>query len=473
MDRADDITRPTAPPNDGAAIPAGWTRAETTAGAPGAAGPPLPLAPTAYATWPQGETGLAVAYPRLVPPRPLAPGGYVSMSREPELNLPSRITDTPVLPSPRPLVASAYADAGVATRLSIAPDMAQRPQPADAWPAPRPTRPIPSVGANLPPLEVRPPPRLRPVIQPAAFSASAISEVMTQAGTATAAEQADFAAISLPHGLEAPHAPRLLRPGSAHMRPAVVSPTERLEPREGIAPPQAPAGGLGFVARVVRLAALVAAAWLALVVALIFVYRFIDPPFSSLMVQQQLGGGSIIRSWVPLEAVSPNVVRAVMLSEDGRFCQHHGIDYDALQDAIERAGDGAARGASTISMQVVKNLFLLPSKSYLRKAIEVPLTLLLELVWPKWRIMEVYLNIAEWGPGVFGVEAASRYHFNKSAARLSAGEAARLAVALPNPIRRDAGDPGPQTRQLAYRIQMRMRAAPASQTACALPGRDN
>jgi monofunctional biosynthetic peptidoglycan transglycosylase len=221
-----------------------------------------------------------------------------------------------------------------------------------------------------------------------------------------------------------------------------------------------------FAKKIAKIAVGVAAVWLTAIVVLIFAYRFIDPPLSSLMVQQRLSGQEITQDWVPLELISNNVVRAVMLSEDGRFCQHSGVDFEEMQNAIERAGDGTPRGASTISMQVIKNLFLWPSRSYVRKVIEIPMTWLMELVWPKARIMEVYLNIAEWGPGIFGVEAASQFHFNKSANRLNEREAARLAVALPNPMLRDAGDPGPKTRRLASDIQARMRAAYLGQTAC-------
>ena len=218
--------------------------------------------------------------------------------------------------------------------------------------------------------------------------------------------------------------------------------------------------------KIAKIAAGVALVWLTAIIVLIFAYRFIDPPLSSLMVQQRLTGQEITQDWVPLELISNNVVRAVMLSEDGRFCQHNGVDFEEMQNAIERAGDGTPRGASTISMQVIKNLFLWPSRSYVRKVVEIPMTWLMELVWPKARIMEVYLNIAEWGPGIFGVEAASQFHFNKSANRLNEREAARLAVALPNPMLRDAGDPGPKTRRLASDIQARMRAAYLGQTAC-------
>lgn len=223
--------------------------------------------------------------------------------------------------------------------------------------------------------------------------------------------------------------------------------------------------------RLARYAAYAVSGWLILVVTLIFAYRFINPPMSSLMLQQRIAGQEVTQTWVPMENISPQVVRAVLLSEDGRFCQHWGVDFAAMQDAIERSGGGIPRGASTISMQVTKNLFLWPSKSYLRKAIEIPLTWLIELIWPKRRIMEIYLNIAEWGPGVFGVEAASRVHFSKAASRLNEREAAQLAVALPNPYARDPGSPGPQTRRLASDIQDRMRGAYPSQTACVLPSR--
>jgi monofunctional biosynthetic peptidoglycan transglycosylase len=154
-------------------------------------------------------------------------------------------------------------------------------------------------------------------------------------------------------------------------------------------------------------------------------------------------------------------VRAVVVSEDGRFCDHWGIDLAAIKEAIERSSGGTLRGASTISMQVTKNLFLWPQKSYLRKVIELPLTLLIELVWPKWRILEIYLNVAEWGPGIYGAEAAARHHFRKPASRLGEGEAALLAASLPNPALRDAGDPGPRTERKARTIQARMRISGA------------
>ena len=227
----------------------------------------------------------------------------------------------------------------------------------------------------------------------------------------------------------------------------------------------------GLAKRALKIAGIIAAAWLALVLLLIVTYRFVNPPISELMLQRWVFGQDISHQWVDFEDMSPNVVRAVLVSEDARFCEHNGIDFEAIEDAVEDAGSGRMRGASTISMQVVKNLFLWPSKSFLRKAIELPLTYVLELVWPKRRIMEVYLNIAEWGPGIFGVETASRFYFKKPAKSLNEREAARLAVALPNPLTRNAGKPGPGTRRLASAVQVRMRFAPSSQTACIWPKR--
>jgi monofunctional biosynthetic peptidoglycan transglycosylase len=155
------------------------------------------------------------------------------------------------------------------------------------------------------------------------------------------------------------------------------------------------------------------------------------------------------------------LVRAVIASEDARFCLHRGIDFGELKAAIEDARQGNPRGASTITMQVVKNVFLWPSRSYVRKALELPLALLLDFAWPKRRIMEVYLNIAEWGPGIYGAEAAARHYFGKPARLIDQGEAARMAVTLPNPVERDAGEPSAGVERLAGRIETRMRRAVA------------
>ncbi len=197
------------------------------------------------------------------------------------------------------------------------------------------------------------------------------------------------------------------------------------------------------------------------IVFLLLLYRSANPPGSTLMaLESALTGGDVARTWVPLNRISPHLVRAVVVSEDGQFCRHHGVDWGAINEALDQAGDDGPRGASTISMQTVKNLFLWNSRSYLRKGIEIPLTYAMELVWSKRRIMEIYLNIVEWGPGIYGAEAAARFHFNKSAARITPDEAALLAASLPAPLDRDAGKPGPTTTRLAARVRRRMDSGP-------------
>jgi monofunctional glycosyltransferase len=214
--------------------------------------------------------------------------------------------------------------------------------------------------------------------------------------------------------------------------------------------------------RALVLAALAAIAAVSLGLLLL---RFIDPPTSALMFTQSLYGQQIDNRWVPLARVSPNLVRAVILSEDNKFCSHFGIDMGEMRAALSKAGregEDALRGASTISQQVAKNMALWPGRSALRKVLELGVTLPMEVLWPKARIMEIYLNIAEWGPGIFGAEAASQYHFSKPASRLTQKEAALLAVALPNPFDRVAGKPGQGTKRLASTIEGRMAAASGS-----------
>ncbi len=166
------------------------------------------------------------------------------------------------------------------------------------------------------------------------------------------------------------------------------------------------------------------------------------PPVSTLMLGRWLTLQDVDRRWVPLDRISPRLAASVLMSEDARFCQHRGVDWEALREVIEDAEDGVpSRGASTLTMQTAKNLFLWPSRSYIRKGLEIPLALWLDLALSKRRILEIYLNIAEWGPGVFGAEAAAQAAFGKPAAALGAREAALLATALPNPVRRSAARP--------------------------------
>ncbi len=165
-------------------------------------------------------------------------------------------------------------------------------------------------------------------------------------------------------------------------------------------------------------------------------YRFVPPPLTPLMVIRLFEGEGINKDWVPLNHISPHVGKAVMALEDTAFCSHSGFDWDEVASAVEeRLKGGPLRGASTISMQTAKNLFLWPDRHVTRKILEAPLTVLIETLWDKRRILEVYLNVIEWGPGIYGVEAASQTYFGKSAARLSRREAALLAAVLPNPRR--------------------------------------
>jgi monofunctional glycosyltransferase len=174
-------------------------------------------------------------------------------------------------------------------------------------------------------------------------------------------------------------------------------------------------------------------------------------PVSTLMAWRWLKGAPVTRQWVDLAAMSPHLPRSVVASEDAKFCSHRGVDWGALREVLDDAEDGeVVRGGSTITQQVAKNLFLWPGRSVVRKALELPLALWIDLVLSKQRILEIYLNIAELGPsGQFGAGAGAAYAFGKSAAELSPREAALLASILPNPVKRSARNPGPGVRRLA------------------------
>jgi monofunctional biosynthetic peptidoglycan transglycosylase len=180
-------------------------------------------------------------------------------------------------------------------------------------------------------------------------------------------------------------------------------------------------------------------------------YRFVDP-VSMPMLWRWATGERVTRISVPLSRVSPALPLAVIVAEDGGFCRNFGIDLGAMREALAQSGEdlGDARGASTLSQQTAKNLFLWQGRSFIRKALEIPLALWLNLVLPKRRILEIYLNIAEWGPnGEFGAEAGARWAFGKPARDLNPREAAELAAILPNPVRRSARTPGDAVRRLA------------------------
>ncbi len=186
------------------------------------------------------------------------------------------------------------------------------------------------------------------------------------------------------------------------------------------------------------------------------------------MFRQALTGHRVDYEWRDLDRISPNLVTQVISAEDGRFCQHWGVDWSSFDRAVDAAADGRPKGgASTITMQTAKNLFLWNRPAYVRKVFELPLAYYMDLVLGKHRVMEIYLNIVEWAPGVYGAEAAARHHFGKSADRLSPQEAAQLAAALPNPKLRNAGRPSPKTFALAYRLRRRA-AAGQSEAFCVL-----
>lgn len=206
-----------------------------------------------------------------------------------------------------------------------------------------------------------------------------------------------------------------------------------------------------------RIAAYLLFAVLALPVLPILAYRFVSPPVTPLMIIRWISGAPIQRRTVPLNQISPALIRAVVASEDEKFCFHHGFDWDALAIAWKdwRAGR-TPKGASTITMQTAKNLFLWPGRSVVRKGIEAYLTALIELSWSKQRIIETYLNVIEWGDGVYGAEMAARFHLRKSAAALTARDAALLVAVLPNPRRWSPEDATPYIAARAALIRERM-----------------
>jgi monofunctional biosynthetic peptidoglycan transglycosylase len=189
-------------------------------------------------------------------------------------------------------------------------------------------------------------------------------------------------------------------------------------------------------------------------------YR-VGHPVSTLMAWRWVTAAPMSRQWIDLAAMSQALPRSVVASEDAKFCSHHGIDWDALRDVLDDAEDGeVARGGSTITQQVAKNLFLWQGRSLVRKALEFPLALWIDLVLPKQRILEIYLNIAELGPsGQFGAQAGSAYAFGRPASNLSPREAALLAAILPNPVIRSARNPRPGVRRLAAIYMVRAQAS--------------
>lgn len=187
---------------------------------------------------------------------------------------------------------------------------------------------------------------------------------------------------------------------------------------------------------------------------LVILYRFVPVPVTATMLMDE---NSITKDWEPLADIDRNLVRAVIAGEDGKFCQHNGFDAEAIEQAIEERLSGERlRGGSTISQQTAKNVFLWQGGGFFRKGLEAWFTFLIENLWTKRRIMEVYLNVAETGIGTYGAEAGAQRYFDKSAANLSATEAARMAAALPDPKDRAVVSPGGWTRRYGNLIRARM-----------------
>ena len=205
--------------------------------------------------------------------------------------------------------------------------------------------------------------------------------------------------------------------------------------------------------------------WLtALSVLLVLVLRWVPPPVTALMIERKVeswsGGDSIDlqRSWRPWKQLPDDLKMSVIAAEDQKFADHWGFDIAAIRAAFEHnERGGSLRGASTLSQQVAKNLFLWSGRSWLRKGLEVWFTGWIELLWPKQRILEVYLNSVEWGSGIFGAEAAAQHHFGIGAPYLSVNQASQLAAVLPNPREWDAGQPGPHVRSRAAWIRKQVR----------------
>lgn len=206
------------------------------------------------------------------------------------------------------------------------------------------------------------------------------------------------------------------------------------------APPTA-ARRPSLVRRIARALLLLVVLLVAASIAAVLAFRFIDPPTSAFMLRDALAapGGQVQQRWVPWDAISPHARLAVVAAEDQKFPDHRGFDVESIRAAVTAhleadSRDARLRGASTISQQVAKNLFLWPGRSWLRKGLEAGLTVLIELLWPKRRILEVYLNIAQFADDVYGVEAAARTYFGKPASALTPEEAALMAAVLPNPV---------------------------------------
>ena len=218
---------------------------------------------------------------------------------------------------------------------------------------------------------------------------------------------------------------------------------------------------MGWARRIRRWAWWLASGFVLLSVGWVLLYAIVPPPVTPLMLIRALGGAGIDRRWVAASAIDPDAFRAVIAGEDNLFCEHHGFDWQAIRSAWQRnQRGGQIYGGSTLTMQTAKNLFLWPGRSFVRKGFEAYFTVLLELFLSKRRILVLYLNTVEWGSGVYGIEAAAQTEFHKSAAALTAREAALLAAVLPNPRRWSPARPTPYIAHRAAVIVERMGQLP-------------
>jgi len=227
-------------------------------------------------------------------------------------------------------------------------------------------------------------------------------------------------------------------------KPAVSAPPRRSLPR-----------------RLARLAARILGLFLLISVIWAAIYTILPVPLTPLMVIRLVEGYGFSKDWVSYEQISPNLARAAIASEDSGFCAHHGFEWEAIQNAWDRnQRSRRIRGGSTISNQAAKNAFLWPDRTYVRKGLEYYFTVLIELLWGKKRILEVYLNVVEFGPGIYGAEAASQTYFKKPASALSRREAALLVSVLPSPLKWSVARPGPYVQSRTATIMARMMDIP-------------
>ena len=264
-----------------------------------------------------------------------------------------------------------------------------------------------------------------------------------------------------------------MAPPSKAKRPRVRKAPAR---RGSTRPPVAPRAAAKTTPRRGRWRSVVLAVLLVLALgppALVLAYRVVPPPVTLLMLQRAAQGQGLHKAWRPLSRISPVLARSVIAAEDARFCSHHGFDLTALRAAAaHNARDpGKVRGGSTISQQTAKNVFLWPQRSYVRKGLEAYFTVLTEALWGKRRILEIYLNVVEWGPGVYGAQAAAQRYFSHDADAITPSEAARLAAILPDPLKWRAVYPGRYVERRSARIGAGAETVRAQDLAgCALGG---